>query len=277
MRPTAITATLALSLGACTFNPGLGWATLESATFEATLRPGEARDLGGGAFLVLPGYTFTVDEAVATFGPLELLELQGGGGGGGAFDPADPPEGYGLCHGGHCHADDGGLVSYAEIEAELAGGGASFVPVVRLPIEGDFDLAAAAPTALDAAEPAAELDAADISLARVSIERLQIRGAFSGGPTDAELSAPIAVTIDLEAPGDLSAGVELPIGRGEDPRISLAASLEIDGTLLDGIEPVALSVDDTLVIDGVDSPGADTLLENLSLYELQVDIDRSAD
>lgn len=269
---------LALALlGACTFSPGQGWATLEEATFEAALRPGEARDLGDGAFLVLPGYTFTVEAATATFGPLELLELQGGGGGGGAFDPADPPEGYGLCHGGHCHADDGGLVSYAEIEAELAGGSAAFVPVVSLPLEGDFDLGAPAPRALDAGDPTAELDAADIGLIRVSIERLQIRGAFSGGPTDAELSAPVAVTIDLTTPGDLSAGVELPIGRGEDPRISLAASLEIDGTLLDGLDPATLAVDDALVIDDADAPGATLLLENLSLNALQVDITRARD
>ena len=37
------------------------------------------------------------------------------------FDPADPPEGYSLCHNGHCHADDGSLVDYEDISLELSG------------------------------------------------------------------------------------------------------------------------------------------------------------
>lgn len=48
---------------------------------------------------------------------------------GGTFDPSSPPPGYSLCHNGHCHADDGSLVDYEDIEAELAGGGASSGPV----------------------------------------------------------------------------------------------------------------------------------------------------
>ena len=41
-----------------------------------------------------------------------------------------PPPGYSLCHGGHCHTTDGGIESYEEIEAKLAGGGAVTVDSV---------------------------------------------------------------------------------------------------------------------------------------------------
>jgi len=45
---------------------------------------------------------------------------------GGSFDPSNPPEGYTLCHNGHCHSDEGELVSYEDVRAELnASGGTS--------------------------------------------------------------------------------------------------------------------------------------------------------
>jgi hypothetical protein len=45
------------------------------------------------------------------------------GGSGGTFSPANPPEGYTLCHNGHCHSDGGELVPYEEVRAEMASGG----------------------------------------------------------------------------------------------------------------------------------------------------------
>ena len=45
--------------------------------------------------------------------------------------PGKPPPGYTLCHNGHCHHPSGRLVPYAEIEAELAGGGVGTAAVVR--------------------------------------------------------------------------------------------------------------------------------------------------
>lgn len=36
-----------------------------------------------------------------------------------AFDPANPPPAYSLCHNGHCHHEDGRLVDYEDIQREL--------------------------------------------------------------------------------------------------------------------------------------------------------------
>jgi hypothetical protein len=48
-----------------------------------------------------------------------------------SFDPADPPEGYSLCHNGHCHNDEGQLIDYEDIILELGDGSASSQVVTR--------------------------------------------------------------------------------------------------------------------------------------------------
>ena len=39
-----------------------------------------------------------------------------------AFDAEHPPEGFHTCHTGHCHAEDGSVISYAEVAATLPSG-----------------------------------------------------------------------------------------------------------------------------------------------------------
>jgi len=61
------------------------------------------------------------------------------GGSGGTFDPSNPPPGYSLCHNGHCHSDEGELVSYEEVEAEMkASGGTSTTTLGRWTTEIDL-------------------------------------------------------------------------------------------------------------------------------------------
>ena len=48
-----------------------------------------------------------------------------------SFDPSDPPEGYSLCHNGHCHNDAGELIDYEDIILELGSGDASSQVVTR--------------------------------------------------------------------------------------------------------------------------------------------------
>lgn len=45
------------------------------------------------------------------------------GGSGGSFDPSNPPPGYTLCHNGHCHSDEGELIPYEEVRAEMNSSG----------------------------------------------------------------------------------------------------------------------------------------------------------
>ncbi|MEB3197491.1 MAG: hypothetical protein VKP62_09840 [Candidatus Sericytochromatia bacterium] len=129
---------LAAMLGACAWVPGTGFATVREVGLELALDAPKGRfddqrrwKTNQGNRLILaaeglrlsPGALTLLSEAAAA-GPAT----------GGAFDPTRPPPGFSNCHGGHCHRDDGALVDYADIEAQLAGGGvAAARPLLRLP------------------------------------------------------------------------------------------------------------------------------------------------
>lgn len=234
----------ALLLIGCAFEAGHGFGELEPVSFRAALTPGPARDLGG-AVLTGEGYAVTLDAFVWTVGGMHLMELQGGGGGGGStFDPADPPDGYSLCHGGHCHSDSGALVDYADIEAELAGGAASFAALVSLAPPGTLDMLSAAQASLAPDEPVL----ADVSLTKLRLESV---GVHMSGTVRREPDDGFSATFDLDLAlgGDLDAGLELPLGRGELPVIALSVALAPDGTLWDGLDFAALAVDGSIPTD----------------------------
>ena len=108
---------VALGASSCAFDDGDPWAR---ASFELSLgfEPGAAR-LDDEGRLVTPG-----DWAIALETPIAHVDsvtlTMAGEAGTLSFDPAEPPPGYSLCHNGHCHADDGRLVDYEDIELELA-------------------------------------------------------------------------------------------------------------------------------------------------------------
>ena len=235
---TAITAT---TLSACTFDDGKGFATLETASLSARFEPGPARDLGNGAVLSDLGYQVSLTHAALTTEELALNELRGGAGADVSFDPAHPPPGYSLCHGGHCHAEDGRLVDYAEIEAELAGGAARFYPVARLPAAHAFDVLAGETVALDVVVPSRELPRVRLTQLSLSIARIEIEGSVTGGPQGGGLGTNTAtLLIALPIESSIDEGLSLSIDRDQPGAFTLAAALEIDGTLFDGIDFSAL-------------------------------------
>ncbi len=236
--------------------------------FSATLDPGPARDLGNGEILTRQGYAVKLDNFVVELGDLELLELQGASGGA-TFDPANPPPGYGLCHGGHCHADDGSLVSYADIEAEMAGGNASFVPIVRLSPPAEVDLVAGSSTTLLPADPI--LPAASLSMLRLNSLSFRISGQVRREPADDFSSS---FEVDLPMTSGFSTGLELELARGEDPVLNLTVALAPDGTLFDDLDFATISTDGLWKLDSLDAPGADTLLAALGSVEPTLNLER---
>lgn len=259
-----------LVLLACTFGPGHGFGELEPVIFSAALEPGPARDLGNGEILTHQGYAVKLDSFVVGLDRLELLELQGGSGGA-TFDPADPPPGYGLCHGGHCHADDGSLVSYADIQAELAGGNAAFVPLVSLETPSTVDLVAGSSATLSPEDPV--LPAASLSLLKLTSSSLSLSGQVRREPAD-DFSSNFQV--DLPLTDGFSAGMELELGRGEDPVLTLSVALTPDGTLFDDLDFAALSTEGVWTLDSVDAPGADALLAAVGSVEPTLNLERSS-
>jgi len=248
-----------LLLAGCTFTPGSGFTTLSGASLGADFRPAARGDAESGVFTDL-GYTVTIDAFELELGDAELLELQGGAGG--LFDPADPPAGYSLCHNGHCHHDDGRLVSYAEIEAELAGGSAAFVPIVTLLSSGDYELLSGTAVATEVL-PSVELPMADMSQLQLDVPWIALEGTVSGGPEVAGLDAPIDLVVDLDPVAPFTAGVDFVVGRDTEPSIELAVQLSIDGTLFDGIDFATASGGDDLVLTQQTELAAADLVENL--------------
>lgn len=254
-----------LGLAGCAIGPGHGYGELSPVAFSAALTPGAARDLGG-AVLTDQGYAVALDAFTWEVGSLHLMELQGGSGG--TFDPATPPEGYGLCHGGHCHRDDGALVDYADIEAELAGDAATFEAVVSLPPPPSLDMLAGTKAVLIPARYVL----GDVSLTKIRLESVSVAmsGVVTREATDTEGAFEATFDLSLALSGDLDAGLELPLGRGELPVIALSVSLAPDGTLWDELDFAALAADggiDGEIPAGPESDLALALAARLSAVE----------
>lgn len=249
---------ITLLLLGCTAGPGAGFGELASATLDAALVPGEARDLGGGAVLTNLAYAVTPTVMTLELGSVALLELQGAGGA--TFDPANPPEGYGLCHGGHCHRDDGALVAYADVEAELAGGGASFVAVATLPVDATVDLLAGAHLDLEPESPI--LPKADVSKLTLGVGALHLEGVVEDGDRGVW---PLRIDLPLDA--ELGAGFDLVLDRASDPVLDLTVALEPGGTLFDDLDFAALAADDAVVLDDPDAAASLTLATALLAVE----------
>lgn len=226
-------------LSACTLDAGHGFATVEEAALNARFEPGVARDLGMHTVLTNLGYRVRIDAFEADVTQLQLLELRGGSSGV-RFDPANPPTGYTLCHGGHCHATDGRLVDYADIEAELAGGAATFASVLTLPIDATVDLRAGASTEPMLAEAARELPEARVTKLALGVTALRIRGEVAGGPAMGGLGTSSVPVELMLAVGEVSSGVEWQIDRDSGGPTRLTFEWRVAGTLFDDVAFAAL-------------------------------------
>lgn len=106
---------ITMSLAGCSFSDGQPWGELDGRAGALSLETSKVS-------------TEEVTLERATLNANIFLETvtTSSGGGGGAFDPSNPPPGYTLCHNGHCHSEDGELVSYEDVKANLnASGGTS--------------------------------------------------------------------------------------------------------------------------------------------------------
>jgi hypothetical protein len=258
---------LAVAAG-CAIGPGQPFAELD-ATLDARFTP-EADRVAADGFVRLAGdVEIALDRFELDTTELVLLDL---GGAGGAFDPANPPPGYSLCHNGHCHAADGRLVSYEEIAAELAAGeGAE--QVVALPV-GRLALLEGTSRALDCA-PSCELPRSLIAASRLPVTgvalagRVRDRRAEPRFPGEQAWSATLTFDPALALAGEL----DLPADRAHDPDVALTVRLAPGGAVFDAVDFVALVRDD----GGVVAPGsaaAGALAEGLEAVALGATVAR---
>lgn len=202
------------ALAGCAWGPGGGFATLQKAVTTQALPISADRLDEAGRWKTDNGYRLTVAEklvrvhigAVTIDGAPSAAAVAAAGSA--AFDPANPPPGYSLCHGGHCHRADGALVDYADIQASLAGGSASQAPprlmalvpttkVAFVPLGGEASLDSF--NCRTGADGACEFGQGTAASSDLFVQGLQAYGQAAAGPGLAALGGgSVEWVLDLE-------------------------------------------------------------------------------
>jgi hypothetical protein len=164
---------------------------------------------------------------------VELVDL--GGTEALSFDPANPPPGYSLCHNGHCHSDEGALVDYEAIEAELSGDDATRRTALQL--EGaEVDLLAGEPLAL-ACVGDCSLGMGHIARIRIGVHELHLAGKVRDGLAEPRFEGDMDIGADVDlaegGAGVLEVTVDLPIDDEHEPEIHIDLSLTMSAGLFD--------------------------------------------
>lgn len=234
----------------CALEDGGGFARLEPGTLRAAIQIGAARELAEHSLLTDEGYRVELTRCRLALEDFELQQLDAAGGGESArFDPANPPDGYSLCHGGHCHAADGSLPSYDEVQAQLGGGAASWKPVARVALEYELDLLAPAHKNLVRYEPAPELPESVIGRAELRANELACEGWVEGDALVEPLALDVALPLSAAA---LRVPLDQEVSRDGPETLTPEVRLRIDGTLFDGLDFAALANGGRVELDGSD-------------------------
>lgn len=260
-------AAIALS-AACAWDEGQPFATV-APRLEARVHVPADRDLGQGWQALATGYEVRIDELHLDTGELALVDL---GTGALDFDPANPPPGYSLCHNGHCHADDGRLVSYEEIAAEL-GQGSGTRQLMTLPV-GELDLAAGVARDL-VCIPGCDLPLAHVRLVTLGVTRVRASGLVRDGARPARIDGELPWSFDMTfADGELvlTTSVDLPADRDHDPDVRLDVELLPTSKIVDGV-PWAELGDAPLYVDAHDDARA-ALAQALGEIDLDIAVTR---
>lgn len=277
-----------LVLAGCAWGPGTSFASLEKAAVTAGLPIETGRRDDAGRLKTDNGYRLTVSEGRLRVyvGQLNLLGPAGAAtaGTGAAFDPAHPPAGYTLCHSGHCHRADGALVSYEDVQAQLAGGGAAapkqvlaltpYNPVLFVPVGGETSL----DSFLCNGALSCMIDQGPIAHANLAVTRVQAYGTAEAGPGLPPLGAPIQWELDLPAEAlSYSAKTNATVDRTSPYALGVFGRLVVTDRLFDAIEwdRLAQAAHGATVHLEADAKTQETLLANLAKSQWTAEIGRT--
>jgi hypothetical protein len=262
---------LLLSTG-CAWEAGEGFAVLEPSV-RAAYTPLPDREVGDGYQRL--SSNFQVRLTAATL-KLERIELLGGAGAGSVrFDPANPPPGYTICHNGHCDREDGSLVPYEEVTAELAGGGAAAVTVATLPV-GDVDLLSPETRTLSCA-PDCELPRTHLSNGRWTVTALRLEGVVRDGLATPRFTGERPFRLELTATGTpaepalaMTGPLDIPSDREHAPRVQLGLQLAVTPRIFDAVpwETTTPGANGIVDLSATDKPG-NTTARNALLKQLR--------
>jgi hypothetical protein len=271
-------------LSGCALNAGGSFATLEPSV-QVAYTPLSGRDAGEGYQALASDFQLRMDTGAVSLGSIDL-QASSGGGGTTTFDPSAPPPGYSLCHNGHCHRDDGALVDYEDIQAELDGGGGSTTTTVaNLPVNAELDLLAPATVGLTCT-PGCDLGKTTLSRGRWSITGLRMTGTvrdsrvpvrfvgtrafrFTASVTGTNATPVAVLTNDLDVPAD----------RDSAPRVTLDLRLALTPTLFDAVDwsTARVGTDGVVDLDAEDNKAVrDALLEQVAGLSPTAEVTRGA-
>lgn len=244
-----------LLLAGCAWEPGEGFAVVEP-TVRAGYTTLPSRDAGGGFQRLSSDFQVRVSAASLQLASIALLgSASGGGGGSTTFDPANPPPGYSLCHGGHCHRDDGALIDYEDIQAELNGGGGSTAAtIVTLPVGASVDLLAPETRTLQC-QPDCELPRTSVTRGRWTVTGLSLQGTVRDSRQPPRLTGErpfrfvVAPASTPEPLLVMNGELDVPSDRENEPRVKLGLSLDVTPAVFDAVDWSATTVGADGVVD----------------------------
>lgn len=237
MRPVRILALALLACAGCTFGDGDPFGEV-TAHIAARYEERADRDAGDGWQKLTSELEVKLSEMAITIDAVELVDL--GGAAAIAFDPANPPPGYSLCHNGHCHSDEGALVDYEDIVAEL-GGNSDAARTALVLTGGNVDLLADQTLPL-ACTGACMLGMGHVARVRVGISSVTIAGAVRDGLAEPRFEGEQPLALDLSG-GVLEAPVDLPFDDDHEPKVAIALELALSATLFDAAIDATGAVD----------------------------------
>ncbi|MBC7542747.1 MAG: hypothetical protein H7338_08450, partial [Candidatus Sericytochromatia bacterium] len=243
---------LALVVTGCTLTPGTGFATLATSPLTLSFAPATGRLDEQGRLKTDTGYRLTLETLKLTVDSLVLQNSSSKPGAGGtatAFDPAKPPTGYTLCHGGHCHRLDGALIDYADIQADLAsgggGGGTTVQDVLTMPLNRTLNLALpSSQLRLDLCPTGCSLDQGTWSQAKLTFGMFEASGTVADGSLEQRLGPDNRRTWHLKwTPPAMIKRLAQSISRKSPPVLTLNGQVTISDQLFDQLDWEAITKD----------------------------------
>lgn len=201
----------AITASSCTLEPGSPWGWI-----DADLHISPLEDSGD----------VTVVDYTVHFDNLQLRAPGSQGTGMTDFDPSDPPPGFTLCHQGHCHTDDGRIVTYEEIEAGAGPGGDGPVNISTRHIDDALQLDE--PVHID--ETFRIVEEVSLNQAALTIDHIHLEATFERQEETFELDIILSL-----ATRPLETGILYDVGRNAPERQSMELTLDWPGDLFEDL------------------------------------------
>ncbi|MDR0965230.1 MAG: hypothetical protein LBM75_01755 [Myxococcales bacterium] len=240
----SVAVALCLAVSACANDTGESFTKL-SASLEAELIQHADEMTEDGFFRLESGVEIKITEARLTVSAVDLI-VAGKDASSTVFDPANPPAGYSSCHGGHCHADDGRLVDYADIQAELDSA-SDAEPAVAMTLEFDaaIDLLhpeEIVPTCESANSKSCSLSEGTLRRVDLKVSQLTIQGQVRKSGERAARAVEVVIPIP-EEDGLFMQVLDMKVGKGGEKSLELDMHLKISAEILAAYDFDAASPD----------------------------------